>query len=185
MGGAERTVAKLDAFFTTPPVRNRPRENNDEGGASEDGRIKDGQVGQYWHGNEPSHHIIYFYTLMGAPRKAQRLVHAVCRDAYKPTPEGLCGNDDCGQMSAWYLFSMLGFYPFNPCDDGYVFGAPQAEEMRLSLPGGRELTVRAKNLSEKNIYVKSVALNGQKIDAPRLTHEQLLAGGELVFEMCE
>lgn len=185
MGGAERTVAKLDAFFTTPPVRNRPSENNDEGGASEDGRIKDGQVGQYWHGNEPSHHIIYFYTLMGAPRKAQRLVHAVCRDAYKPTPEGLCGNDDCGQMSAWYLFSMLGFYPFNPCDDGYVFGAPQAEEMRLSLPGGRELTVRAKNLSEKNIYVKSVALNGQKIDAPRLTHEQLLAGGELVFEMCE
>ena len=122
---------------------------------------------------------------MNAPRKAQKLVHTICRDSYKPTPEGLCGNDDCGQMSAWYLFSMLGFYPFNPCDDGYVFGAPQAEEMRIALPKGRELVVRANNLSERNLYVKSVALNGQVLTVPRLTHEQLVAGGELVFEMGE
>ena len=86
-------------------------------------------------------------------------------------------------MSAWYLFSMMGFYPFNPCDDGYVLGAPQAEEIQLTVPGGRTLTVRASGLSDTAVCVKSCTLNGKKIDGPRLTHAQLLAGGELVFEM--
>ena len=144
-----------------------------------------GLMGNFSMANEPSFHIPYLYNLAGQPRKTQKFVRKTLECWFRNDRMGMCGDEDGGGMSAYAVFSMLGFYPFNPCDDGYVFGAPQAEEMRLSLPGGRELTVRAKNLSEKNIYVKSVALNGQKIDAPRLTHEQLLAGGELVFEMCE
>lgn len=183
MGGREKTLAKLDEFFATPPLKAwRGSENNDEGGASEDGCIKDGQIGQYWHGNEPSHHIVYFYALMGVPEKTRKLVHAICRDAYKSRPDGLCGNDDCGQMSAWYLFSMMGFYPFNPCDDGYVLGAPQAEEVQLTVPGGKKLTIRAKGLSEESVCLKSVSLNGMRLSASRLKHGQLLSGGELVFE---
>lgn len=183
MGGREKTVAKLDEFFTTPPVRGSY--NRDEGGASEDGRIKDGQVGQYWHGNEPSHHIAYFYSLLGAREKTARLVRAICRDAYQARPDGLCGNDDCGQMSAWYLFSMMGFYPFNPCDDGYVVGAPQAEEMRLSLPGGKSLKIVAKGLSEKAFCVTRLTLDGEEIKGHRIPHGLLMRGGELVFEMGE
>lgn len=183
MGGREKTVAKLDEFFRTPPVRGSY--NRDEGGASEDGRIKDGQVGQYWHGNEPSHHIAYFYSLLGERDKTARLVRAICRDAYVAKPDGLCGNDDCGQMSAWYLFSMMGFYPFNPCDDGYVIGAPQAEEMRLSLPGGKSLRIVAKGLSDKAFRVRRITLDGEEVRGPRLDHARLMRGGELVFEMGE
>ena len=181
MGGKEKTLEKLDQFFTLPPVAPRIRSaNNDVGGI-----VRPGQIGQYWHGNEPSHHIIYFYSLLGKPERAAELVRNVCSTAYLPSVDGLCGNDDCGQMSAWYLFSSMGFYPFNPCDDGYVFGAPQVEEIKLKLPNGKSLTIKAKNISKKNLYVKSISLNGKKIDSPRITHNEILEGGELVFEMCE
>ena len=185
MGGRERALAKLDEFFATPPLKARKSANNDEGGADAEGRVKDGQVGQYWHGNEPSHHIAYFPAVLGSPAKTAELVRMICRDAYRPRPDGLCGNDDCGQMSAWYLFSMMGFYPFNPCGGDYVVGAPQAEEMRLALAGGKTLTIRAEGLSEKAKYVRAVRLNGRRVAARALSHAELLEGGELVFEMAE
>jgi len=179
MGGKSAAVGRLDEFFSTwPKPGKKAKGNNDEGGV-----IRSGQVGQYWHGNEPSHHAIYFYTLLGAPDKAADLVKKICDEAYLPTPGGLCGNDDCGQMSAWYLFSVLGFYPFNPCDDGYVFGAPQAEEMKLVLPGGKTLTICAEGLSADRHRVASVALNGRRLDGVRLSHKELLEGGKLIFTM--
>ena len=185
MGGREKALAKLDAFFATPPLQARPSENNDEGGADADGRVKDGQIGQYWHGNEPSHHIAYFPAVLGRPSRTAELVRDICRDAYRPRPDGLCGNDDCGQMSAWYLFSMMGLYPFNPCGGEYVIGAPQAEEMRLALAGGKTLTVRAEGLSDRAKYVRRVTLNGRRVTARTLSHADLVKGGELVFEMAD
>lgn len=183
MGGVDKTLAKLDEFFTTMPIRGTGSENNDEGGLSEDGKLKMGQYGQYWHGNEPSHHIAYFPAVLGRPERTAELVRAICRESYHPRPDGLCGNDDCGQMSAWYLFSMMGFYPFNPSVGEYVIGAPQVEEVRLTLPEGRTLTIRAKGLSEEAKYVKSVTLNGKRIEGVILKHADLIKGGELVFEM--
>ena len=185
MGGREKALVKLDAFFATPPLRARTGINRDEGGADENGRVNAGQIGQYWHGNEPSHHIAYFPAVLGRPSRTAELVRDICRDAYRPAPDGLCGNDDCGQMSAWYLFSMMGFYPFNPCDGGYVIGAPQSEEMRLSLPGGRALTIRAEGLSEAAKYVRRVTLDGVRVTSRALSHEALLRGGDLVFEMTD
>ena len=136
MGGREKALEKLDEFFATLPPKTATRGNSDEGGRKADGSIRAGQIGQYWHGNEPSHHIVYFYSLWGRRDKAAELVGRICREAYRPAPGGLCGNDDCGQMSAWYLFSMMGFYPVNPCGDGYVLGEAQAEEIRLKVGSG-------------------------------------------------
>ena len=183
MGGRDGALKLLDRFFTTQPKPGKVATgNNDEGGV-----IRPGQIGQYWHGNEPSHHIAYFYTLLGSPDKCADIVTELCRDSYLPKPDGLCGNDDCGQMSAWYLFSMLGFYPFNPCDDGYVFGAPQAEEMQVRVKGAggqwRALTIKAKGLSPDRRHVAGVTLNGRKLDGVRLSHKELLEGGVLEFTM--
>jgi len=185
MGGAEKALAKLDEFFTTLPPRANGSENNDEGGLSEDGNLKMGQYGQYWHGNEPSHHIAYFPAVLGRPRRTAELVRDICRESYHPTPDGLCGNDDCGQMSAWYLFSMMGFYPFNPCGGDYVIGAPQASEFRLALADGKTLAIRAKGLSETAKYVRRATLNGVEVTGGVLRHADLVRGGELVFEMGE
>jgi predicted alpha-1,2-mannosidase len=139
LGGRDKALAKLDEFFATAPVRAEKAEgNNDLGGVA-----GDGQIGQYWHGNEPSHHIAYLYAVWGRPEKTEALVGKICAEAYRSTDGGLCGNDDCGQMSAWYVFSMLGLYPFNPCDGGYVLGAPQVPRGSLALPGGRRLIVDA------------------------------------------
>lgn len=102
---------------------------------------------------------------------------------YLPKPDGLCGNDDCGQMSAWYLFSAMGFYPFNPCGGTYVLGAPQIPKATIAMPGGKKFVVVAKNLSKENKYVKSVTLNGKPITDWKIRHSDIMAGGELVFEM--
>ena len=185
MGGREKALAKLDEFFAATPPRAAGTANNDAGGVDAHGKLKPGQIGQYWHGNEPSHHVAYFPAVLGAPRRTAELVRRICRDFYRPTPDGLCGNDDCGQMSAWYLFSTMGFYPFNPCGGDYVVGAPQAEEMRLKLAGGKTLTIRAKGLSDAAKYVKRVTLNGREVTGGVLRHADLVRGGELVFEMCE
>ena len=172
MGGREKFVAKLDALFTAP--------SKTEGM----GEVLDvtGLIGQYVHGNEPSHHVIYFYPQVGCPRKAAERIREVFDRFYLPKPDGLCGNDDCGQMSAWYLFSAMGFYPFNPCGGEYVLGAPQVPEARIRV-GEREFRVIAKNLSRENKYVKSVALNGKPVTGWRIRHADIMAGGELVFEM--
>ncbi len=136
-------------------------------------------------GNEPSHHIAYLYTIAGHPEKTAEVVRDVFDLLYKPTPDGLCGNDDCGQMSAWYMFSAFGFYPVNPISGTYVFGAPQLHEATLHLPGGMTFTIKADGLSETAKYVKSVSLNGEAIDLKTLTYDQIMAGGELVYQMTD
>ncbi len=143
-----------------------------------------GLIGQYAHGNEPSHHVAYFYTLAGQPVRTAEVVREICDRFYQNKIDGLCGNDDCGQMSAWYLFSAAGFYPFDPCGGEYVLGAPQVPDVAFTLPGGRIFRVKASGLSRENKYVRRVMLNGRPLDGFKLTHRQILAGGELVFEMC-
>ena len=199
LGGDAAAVAKLDEMFATPPVRpENPTANNDEGGL--EGQF--GQIGQYWHGNEPSHHIVYLYSVYGAPGKAAGLLSRIWRNCYRAARDGLCGNDDCGQMSAWYLFTAMGLYPLNPCGGEYVLGAPQVEKVKIKLEtrvGVREKTdkfhsptqnsnsyyfsIIAKNLSNENKYVKSVMLNGKPVTDWKIRHADVMRGGELVFEM--
>ena len=172
MGGRDLFVKKLDGLFEQPET------------VEGSGVVLDvtGLIGQYVHGNEPSHHVIYFYTLVGERDKMARRVRDVFDRFYLPKPDGLCGNDDCGQMSAWYIFSALGFYPFNPCGGTYVLGAPQIPKATVRLAGGKTLVVVARNLSCENKYVKSVTFNGKPLDKT-IEHADLMAGGELVFEM--
>lgn len=142
-----------------------------------------GLIGQYAHGNEPSHHVIYFFNYAGRSWKTQELIRKVFDTQYHNKIDGLCGNDDCGQMSAWYIFSAMGFYPFNPAASGYVFGAPQFSKITLHLQGGKSFTVEAKGLSEANKYVQSVTLNGKPVEGFKLAHTDVMAGGALVFQM--
>ena len=174
-GGKEEFVRRLERLFTLP---------SKVAGA---GFVSDvsGLIGQYAHGNEPSHHVVYFFTLAGRPDLTAKYVRRVFDEFYLPKPDGLCGNDDCGQMSAWYLFSAMGFYPFNPCGDEYVLGAPQVPKAVLKV-GGRtpvRFVMTARNLSRENKYVKSVTLNGKPITDWKIRHADIMAGGELVFEM--
>ena len=177
MGGRESFVRTLDSLFTSREVK--PDTSN--------GELLDisGMIGQYVHGNEPSHHVIYFYPQVGHPEKAAERIREVFDTQYHVGPEGLCGNDDCGQMSAWYLFSAMGFYPFNPCGGEYVIGAPQVPKVTLTV--GKRTPVRfvmtATNLSKENKYVKSVTLNGRPITDWKICHRDIMKGGELVFEM--
>ena len=180
MGGRAEFLGKLDSLFT---------ENSQAEGM---GHVVDvtGLIGQYVHGNEPSHHVIYFYTLAGRPDKAAERIREVFDKFYLPKPDGLCGNDDCGQMSAWYVFGALGFYPFNPCGGEYVLGAPQVPRVSLRLANGRTLSIVAKDLSAKNKYVKSAAYRAPGSPAARplktaILHEDLMRGGEIVFEMTD
>ena len=173
-GGKSAALAKLDEFFATPPYKPAGKSaNNDEGGIAE----APGQIGQYWHGNEPSHHVAYFYSLWGCRDKTAALTRRICREAYRPKPDGLCGNDDCGQMSAWYLFSMMGFYPVNPCGDGYVLGEAQAEEIKLSVGNGKVFLTQRRKGAEN----AEVILNGKKFDAVKISHADIVRGGTLEF----
>ena len=175
MGGRDRFLKNLDGLFSQP-------EQVEGMGFALDAT---GLVGQYAHGNEPSHHTAYLFTLAGRPDRTADIVREVCDRFYRPEPEGLCGNDDCGQMSAWYLFSAMGFYPVNPCGGDYVIGAPQLPKVTLhsSPSSSPSFTIIAKNLSKKNKYVKSVMLNGKKITDWKIPHADIVKGGELVFDM--
>ena len=172
MGGREAFVRKLDSLFLQPDT------------VEGSGCVVDvtGLIGQYVHGNEPSHHVIYFYPQVGHPEKAAERIREVFDKFYIPKPDGLCGNDDCGQMSAWYIFSAMGFYPFNPCGGEYIIGAPQVACAKLKVESG-EFKVVARNLSRENKYVKSVTLNGRPLDGFTIRHADIMRGGELVFEM--
>ena len=171
-GGAEPFCAMLDTLFTRPLS---PSSN----------RVKDvsGLIGQYAHGNEPSHHVAYLYTLAGKPWKTQQLVSRIKKSLYSSHPDGLCGNEDCGQMSAWFIFSALGFYPVTPASGEFVIGTPSFRETVVHLPKGKRLTIKAPALSEKNIYVKSVRFNGKPCKGFCIKSKDLLTGGELYFEM--
>ncbi len=142
-----------------------------------------GLIGQYAHGNEPSHHVAYLYTLAGKPWRTQELVNQICNTKYINAVDGLCGNDDCGQMSAWYIFSNLGFYPVNPCGGEYVLGAPQVEKGIIKLPEGKSFTVEAINFSPDNIYVQSIELNGVAYYENSILHQDIVKGGALKFTM--
>lgn len=139
--------------------------------------------GHNHHDNEPSHHYGYLYDFMGAPWKTQARVRAIAADAYADTPTGILGNEDCGQMSAWYVFTALGLYPVDPVSARYMIGSPLFSRIRLQLANGRSFTVVAQHNSAKNLYIQSVTLNGQPLDVPVLTHAQIMDGGELDFVM--
>ncbi len=173
MGGADYFTNKLDSLFEMASTQ--------EG----KGFVMDvtGLIGQYAHGNEPSHHIAYLYALAGKPWKTQKLINEICRTKYLDQINGLCGNDDCGQMSAWYIFSSLGFYPVNPCGGEYVLGAPQVPKAIVALPGGKTFTVEAINYSSENIYVQSIELNGKPYEKRTIQHNDIVAGGSIKFNM--
>jgi predicted alpha-1,2-mannosidase len=142
-----------------------------------------GLIGWYAHGNEPSHHLAYLYAYAGQPWRTQERLAQIMRTQYAPTPQGLVGNDDLGQMSAWYVFTALGFYPVAPASNEYVIGRPFLRRAALHLPNGKVFTVRAENLDDAHTYVGRVTLDGKPLDRSVIRHEQILAGGELVFTM--
>ena len=168
-GGEEAFTHKLDSFFTLKLETNAADVT--------------GLIGQYAHGNEPSHHVAYLYNLAGKPERTQELIRKIFDTQYRPEPDGLCGNDDCGQMSAWYMFSAMGFYPVDPVSGNYVFGAPQMPKIVLNLTDGKTFTVIAEGISEENKYVESITLNGQPYTKNYITHEDVMKGGTLVFKM--
>ena len=168
-GGEEAFLNKLDSVFTVELKTTQADVT--------------GLIGQYAHGNEPSHHVTYLYTLAGRPERTQELVRQIFDTQYRPEPDGLCGNDDCGQMSAWYMFSAMGFYPVDPVSGNYVFGAPQMPQITLKLANGNTFTVIAEGISAENKYVESITLNGEPYTKNYITHEDILNGGTLVFKM--
>ncbi len=170
-GSKEAFLKKLDENFTLTATSGEVN-----GNAS-------GFIGQYAHGNEPSHHTVYLYNFAGRPERTQELVEQVRSQFYRATPCGYAGNDDCGQMSAWYIFSALGFYPFNAGAAEYVIGTPLFSRATLHLAGGKDFTILATNKTADRIHVKSLKLNGQPLDGFILTHQQIAAGGTLEFEM--
>lgn len=174
MGGKEAFITKLDSLFFL------------QSDAKSAGFVGDvtGLIGQYAHGNEPSHHVVYMYTLAGEQWRTAELVREIFDKFYLPKSDGLCGNDDCGQMSAWYMFSALGFYPVDPVSGNYVLGAPQIPQATIHLLNGKYFTVKAQNYSSANKYVKSVMLNGNLV-TNTISHTQIMNGGTLVFEMTD
>lgn len=172
--GKDKFGAKLDSMFRTSP---EPDENLPI--------FSTGMIGQYAHGNEPGHHVPYLYSSIGRPYETQRLVREIMNTLYSNKPDGYCGNEDCGQMSAWYIWSALGFYPVNPMNGLYVFGSPAIDKAVISLPGDKKLTITAHNNSMKNVYVQSVKLNGSAYSHSYITHDTLMKGGHLEFFMGE
>ena len=171
MGGKEAFTNKLDSFFTIELVTSQSDVT--------------GLIGQYAHGNEPSHHVTYLYALAGRPWRTQELIREIFDTQYRPQPDGLSGNDDCGQMSAWYMFSAMGFYPVDPVSATYVFGAPQMPQFILNLKDEKTFTIKAEGLSKENKYVESITLNGKPYDLPYITHDDIVKGGELIYKMTD
>ena len=172
VGGAGRFEQKLDSMFTYAPHSD-----------AELPIFSTGMIGQYAHGNEPSHHVAYLYNYVGKPWKAQEILAEIMHELYRNAPHGLCGNEDCGQMSAWFVLSAMGFYPVNPVGMTYDLGTPLFPRVEVSLPDGKTFTVVAKGLTKDNVYVRSVTYNGQPLDKLTITHDMIMSGGELVFEM--
>ncbi len=174
-GGNKTFVEKLNFLF----------KNNETSTTQASGFTGDvsGFIGQYAHGNEPSHHIIYLFALAGEKWRTQELVREVFDKFYSPTPDGLCGNEDCGQMSAWYIFSAMGFYPVDPVSTEYVLGAPQLSEVEVDLGNNKSFKMIARNFSKDNKFVKSVKLNGKIINGLKIKHSDILQGGTIEFDM--
>ncbi len=175
MGGKQRMSQHLDTLFTM--------QIDDKYISQHEDITRDGIIGNYVHGNEPGHHIPYLYNWTGQPQKTQARVRMILDSMYGDGIDGLCGNDDAGQMSAWYVFSSLGFYPVIPGSDVYALGSPLVKSANIHLANGKTLSITAKNQSPKNVYVKSVTLNGKRIKDTDLKYSDIIKGGELVFEM--
>lgn len=171
----EAFVKKLDELFTASSELTGDNISPDISGL----------IGQYAHGNEPSHHIAYLYDYAGAPWKTQEKIREILETQYDNTPEGISGNEDCGQISAWYVFSSLGFYPVNPAQGIYVMGSPIFEKAEINTSNGETFKIVANNVSEKNKYINSITLNGEKINQLYITHKEIMSGGTLVFEMTD
>lgn len=172
VGGKERFTEKLDSMFTYNPSAD-----------AELPLFSTGMIGQYAHGNEPSHHVIYLWNKVGQPSKAQQYATQVMKELYLNTPAGLCGNEDCGQTSAWYVFSAMGIYPMNPVSGQYEIGSPIFPEVRMHLENGKTFTVKANGVNAENIYVQSVKLNGEPLKTSYITHQDIMNGATLELEM--
>ncbi|WP_263358836.1 GH92 family glycosyl hydrolase [Acidicapsa ligni] len=173
LGGKQQLIAKLDAMFDAKVDPAKYADVEDMAG----------MMGQYVHGNEPSHHLAYLYDYAGEPLRTQERLRQIVESQYRPTPDGLVGNDDLGQMSAWMIFTSLGFYPVAPGSNEYVIGRPFVSRAALHLPNGKTLTVVAENLSSSNAFIQSVTLNGKPLTRTFVRHEELMRGGELHFVM--
>jgi predicted alpha-1,2-mannosidase len=172
MGGQDRFISRLDSFFLL--------DSEDESEVLVD---LTGLIGQYAHGNEPSHHIAYLYASAGQQWKTAEKVRYIMKEFYHDDPDGVIGNEDAGQMSAWYVLSSLGFYPVFPASTEYVFGSPLFEKATLHLPEGKNFTVETVNNSAENIYIKRVELNGEEYNKMSISHQDLMNGGILKFVM--
>jgi predicted alpha-1,2-mannosidase len=171
LGGKEQFTQKLNAFFTTEALH----PNKFLG--------QEAMIGQYAHGNEPSHHIIYLYAFTDQFKTGQKHIHQVITDFHQNTPNGMIGNDDCGQMSAWYILSSLGFYPVNPAEGTFVIGSPQVKKAVLHLGPHKRFRIKAQHLSEANIYQQNPTLNKQVLDKPIIRYTDIMSGGVLKFRM--
>ncbi len=172
-GSAEKFESKLDSLFSIKETLKGENVSPDISGL----------IGQYAHGNEPSHHVTYLYSYIGKPWKTAEKVREILNTMYTDKTDGLCGNEDCGQMSAWYVLSSIGFYPVNPADGNYVFGSPLFDRVKIALDNGKTFTVIAKNNSDKNIYIQNVTLNNKVLNRSFIKHSEITSGGTLLFTM--
>jgi len=175
MGGKAAFTAKLDTLYAM--------QLSDAHIANNEDITRDGIIGLYVHGNEPGHHIPYLYNWTGSPWKSQQRVRMICETMYKDAPDGLCGNDDCGQMSAWYVFSALGFYPVCPGSEDYAIGSPTVVSATVKLSKRKTLIITTENQSPENVYVQELSFNGRAIEDFTIRHSELMRGGELKFVM--
>jgi predicted alpha-1,2-mannosidase len=171
LGGQQQFTQKLDEFFIT-----KSQNPNKFLG-------QEAMIGQYAHGNEPSHHIIYLYGYSQQPKTGQRYIHQVVNEFHNNTPDGMIGNDDCGQMSAWYILSSLGFYPVNPANGTFVLGSPQVKKAVLNIPNHRRFVIKAKHISTENIYQEDPTLNHKLLQRNFIRYDEIIQGGRLRFQM--
>lgn len=174
MGGKAAFENQLDELFTAE-VETSGRQQVDITGL----------IGQYAHGNEPSHHMAYLYNFVNKPSKTQEKVHQILNELYQNAPDGISGNEDCGQMSAWYVFSAMGFYPVTPASNQYIIGTPLFESATINLEDRKSFKIEAENLSDKNKYIASVTLNGKPLNRSFIYHSEIMDGGKLVFKMTD
>ncbi len=174
LGGKEKFAAKLDALFAAISKTT----GRDQADIS-------GMIGQYAHGNEPSHHMAYLYDYAGKPWKTQEIVHRIETEMYNSGYDGLCGNEDCGQMSAWYVLSSLGFYPVTPGSTTYAIGTPVFRKATIYLENGNTFTIKARNVGKKHYFIRSAELNGEPYNRCFLDHADIMKGGELILEMSD
>jgi len=175
MGGNRAFTGKLDSLFLQQVGVVGENASSDISGL----------IGAYAHGNEPGHHTAYMFRMAGKPHRTEELVRKIMSEMYHAGKDGLCGNEDCGQMSAWYVFSAMGMYPLNPADGRYVFGSPMLDEAIIRLPGGKTFSIKAENNSPENIYVSEIVLNGESLHRNYITHKEIMAGGSLLFIMSD